>query len=101
MGIVIKKKVSLNFLGEDYKGSYLIVKSISVGEYEKLSDESVKDTVISRFLDGKIKQDGEMIDITRDNLEELPGEVFVEAFKAMTGITDEETGAIYPKVEGQ
>ena len=92
--IVIKKRVSLDFLGEEYKDSYLILKSISIGEYDKLGDATVKDVVIERFLDGKIKQDGELIDITKENLTELPGEVFVEAFAAITGQLD-------PKLSGQ
>lgn len=37
--IVIKKRVSLDFLGKEYEGSYLSFKSISVSEYEKLLGE--------------------------------------------------------------
>lgn len=32
--IVIRKKVTLEFLGDDYKDCYLIFQALSVGEYE-------------------------------------------------------------------
>jgi hypothetical protein len=93
MGLIIKKKVSLAFLGEDYSDSYIIVQSIPVGEYDKLKG-TVRENVISHFISGQIKQDSGMVDITKDNVEELPGEVFVEAFEQMTGSID-------PKLSGQ
>jgi hypothetical protein len=88
MALVIKKRVSLEFLGEDYKDSYVLCSSVSIGEYEKIKDDTVKDLVIKHFLEGKIKQDSGLVDITKDNLEELPGEVFVEVFAAITGQLD-------------
>lgn len=90
--IVIKKRVSLEFLGEDYKDSYIILKSISIGEYENLGDATVKDAVVERFIEGEIKQDSGMVKITKENIQELPGEVFVEAFAAITGQLDPKLG---------
>lgn len=101
MPIVIKKRVSLDFLGDDYKDSYILIRCISIGEYEKLGDATVKETVKNRFIEGKIKQDSGMVDITKENLEELPGEVFVKAFESMTGVVDTETGNTVPKTEEQ
>lgn len=88
MALVIKKRVSLEFLGEEYTDSYLILKSISVKDYEALGDVTVRDAVVERFIEGKIKQDGKLVDITKENLEELPGEAFVEAFERISGKTD-------------
>lgn len=93
--LIIKKKVLLDFLGEDYKDSFIVVRSISVGEYEtmqKNKEATVKDTVIDRFVSGQVKQDSGMVDITKDNLQELPGEVFVECFAAMTGADPKSPG---------
>lgn len=87
MALVIKKRVSLDFLGDQYKNSYLILKSIGVGEYEKLNG-TVRDEVIKRFLEGEIEQDEGIIKITKENIKDLPGEVFVEAFAAITGQLD-------------
>lgn len=94
MSFVVKKRVSLEFLGEEYKDSYLILKSISVSEYEKLGDKTVRQAVTERVLGGEIQQDEGMIKITKDNIKDLPGEVFVQAFAAITGQLD-------PKLEGQ
>lgn len=62
--IVIKNKITLEFLGEEYKDSYLEFKSMSISEYEGLLDqlntddnkESLKVTVkvlTDHFIDGK------------------------------------------------
>lgn len=83
--LVIKRRISLEFLGEEYKDSYISVKAISVKEYPELKG-TVQETIIDRFLEGKINQDGTMVDVTKDNIEELPGEVFVEAFNTIVGI---------------
>jgi hypothetical protein len=90
MGLVIKKRLSLAFLGKEYADSFLLLSAISVGEYEVLdkSSKTVKDTVIDHFISGSIHQDGGNVDVTKDNIEELPGEVYVEAFKVMTGQLD-------------
>lgn len=87
MGLVVKKKISLDFLGDEYKDSYIVVKSISVGEYETLvdSDITVRDAIKDRFIEGKIQQEDKVVDITLDNLLDLPGEVFVKAFAYITG----------------
>lgn len=96
MALVIKKRVGLVFLGKEYADSYIALSVISVGEYERLekSKKTVKDIVIEHFIEGKISQDGVDVDITTENIIELPGEVYVECFKAMTGQVD-------PKLLGQ
>lgn len=40
--ILIKKKVSLEFLGEDYKDDYLVFKSLPLRDYEALLPELEK-----------------------------------------------------------
>lgn len=45
----------------------------------------VRDVVAERFIEGEIPQDGKPVAITRDNLMDLPGEVFVEALSQITG----------------
>lgn len=88
--LIIKKRVSLDFLGDEYEKSYVNVRAISVSEYDEIkkSEKSVKDTVLDRFVSGEIDQNGKMTELTRENLEELPGEVFVEAFNQMLGKID-------------
>src|SRR6185312_366010 len=90
MTLVIKKRISLDFLGEEYKDSYIIVRSQNLNDYEELknSKKELKQVVIDNFIEGKIAQDKEIVDITKDNIKELPGEVFVEAFEQMMGKID-------------
>ncbi len=87
MGLVIKRKMFLDFLGEEYKDSYIVLKVVSVGEYEKL-DGTVRQCVIDRFIDGEILQDSGMVKISKDQLEELPGDVLVKGFELITGVLD-------------
>lgn len=84
MEIIIKKKIALGFLGDEYKDSYINLKAIPVKELESL-DGTIKEEVVKRFVDGKINQDGKMIDITKENLFDLPGEVFIEGFAQISG----------------
>lgn len=97
--LTVKSKITLEFLGDDYAKGYIVVKAVPMSEYEnlvkrseKLSESSpkealefVRDTVLERFIEGEIPQDDETVAITKDNLLDLPGEAFVEAFARMTG----------------
>lgn len=100
--ITVKKKVSLEFLGEDYKDGYLEFQSIPMKDYEALLAETqavetedpasslklVRDQVTKRFIAGKFPSDDGLVDIKKEELDELPGEVFVEAFKQLMGQTN-------------
>lgn len=94
MAIVIKKRVELGFLGDEYKDSYLILRSISVNEHENIGDKTVKEVILEHFIEGKIQQGEDKVTITKDNLGELSGEVLHKAFEVIAGVVD-------PKVEGQ
>jgi hypothetical protein len=67
--IVVTKRVSLEFLGDDYKEGYITVKSIPLKEYDSLQAdiksveddnakalEYIKKLVGERFVEGKIPQ---------------------------------------------
>lgn len=88
MTLIIRKKVSLEFLGDEYKDSYIIAKAISLDEFNilKKSDETIGELVKTRIIEGKIKQDNQDIDITKENAGELPGEVFTYIWTVLTGI---------------
>lgn len=100
MALKIIKRISLEFLGEGYKDSYLDFNSIPLKEYgelhartkeiEKKNDDNasfdfIVDQVTSRFVGGKIKQGEEMVDVTKDNLEDLPGEVILKCLNNLVG----------------
>lgn len=98
--IKIKKRVSLAFLGEDYKDSYLEVYSITIDELKKLIEkitvmqeqektgealDFMVERVKAQFAGGSIWQDGKMVDVKEEDLGSLPSEVYIEAFQEITG----------------
>lgn len=98
--IKFKKKVTLEFMGDEYKDSYIELESIPMGELEELvnaakdhdGDENrsealsfMRTAVEKRFLGGSVSQDGKMVDVTLDDVKTLPAEVFIEAFQQIVG----------------
>jgi len=96
MAFTLKKKISLTeVLGEGHDNSYIIVRPVPYNEYKKLNDDLASsdktaseyafDITKERFVEGKILQDGEVKELTAENLGELPGELFLEVFEYLTG----------------
>lgn len=98
--IVIKKRVGLEFLGEEYKEGYVVLSSIPMREYEEITkklaelkaneDENksvvfVRDTITARFVEGKFPVDGSLEDIDKDDLLDLPAEFFIQAMAQLNG----------------
>lgn len=97
MAIVIKKRVSLEFIGDDYKDSYIVFKALAIKEYADLQSkakaleedpekslEFIINTVKDRFIEGSV----EGKDITADDLTDFPGDVFLEFFNNIRGQLD-------------
>lgn len=103
MSIVVKKRVSLDSLGEEYKDGYLNFSSIPFKDYDKMAKEVdelakqdadkntsssldyIKKQLLDRFIEGKfVDADGET-PVTKDNLFELPGDALVDAFQQLLG----------------
>lgn len=90
--IIIKKKVTLEFLGEEYKDSYLTFKSIPIGEYEELiakvdkveEDKSMSE--IMRILENYFVEglfDGQKVN--KEDVSQFDGETILKCFEALTG----------------
>lgn len=98
MPLVIKKRVSLDFLGEDYKDSFIIIRAMSMSEYDDLQgkdkDKTVREVVTEHFISGQIQQNDKSVDITLDNINELSPDIFAKLWDILTGTPD-------PKPEGQ
>lgn len=102
MAIVIKKKITLDVLGEEYKDSYLIFQSIPFKDYEKIvktqkeiadqdqteqglkSINFIQEQLTKRFIEGNIQGDKVVV----DDLFELPGNVIVDCFQQLMGKID-------------
>lgn len=107
--LVIKKRVSLDFLGEEYKEAYLVFQAVPIVEYEKIQSDiadvredgikssmKVLETVKDKFVEGKFPNDkGDLEDVAKDDLDGLDEGTLVECFKYMTG------QKLDPKLEAQ
>lgn len=96
--ITITKRVSLDFLGEEYGESYIIFNAIKVREFDEIQDKInsfndderksfgyIKEQVAERFVSGKVFQAGKLQDITAEDLPDLPLDAFISCYKAMIG----------------
>lgn len=98
---LVRRRLSLGFLGVEWKECYLSFNSLSYGELYKVSSlktdptdpKSVKvsmDQTLAllqeKFIDGKgLSTDGKIIDITKDDLVNLPVEVINKAVLFLVG----------------
>lgn len=95
-----KKKITLEFLGDEYKDSYIELESMPMNELEALlnkakdTDQSqdrgealsfMRNAVSDRFVGGSVSQDGKMVEVKKEDVASLPAEVFIEAFQQIVG----------------
>lgn len=102
--LVIRRKISLDFVGEEYKDSYLIMKALPLNKYEEYLDKSKKleeeakeqplkavyfllDVLKEHFIEGKIFNDGKLEDIQADDFGDLDFAIVQEIFNRVTGVT--------------
>jgi len=96
--IEIKKKIQLDFLGEDYKEAYLEFRAIPLKEYEVYTkqlqnekDDSVAglmviDILDKQFMGGEFPDEkGEMFKVEKDQLKDFDIETAIKVFQALTG----------------
>lgn len=108
MPIVIKKKVSLDFLGEDYKDAYLVFRSLPLKDYEELShkiDEAQQNEVASKFILNVLKEYfvrgsfPDMETVTKEDLDGLDIDTVLKCFSVFTGQEiNREAGSEVPQV---
>lgn len=102
MALVIRKKVSLDFLGEEYKDAYLVFKSIPLKDYQKILDE-IPDATGGKednkkalnlivnylgeyFVSGKFPDDkGELQDVAAEDITDLDAETAITCFQTLMG----------------
>lgn len=89
--IIIKKKITLDFLGEDYKGDYLVFKAIPVSEYEKILEEQPDDNkdatramiaiLEDKFIEGRFQEQ----DVEKKDMGKFDGSTVAKCFALLTG----------------
>lgn len=99
MPIVIRKRVSLDFLGEEYKEAYLIFKSIPAVDFdgvtqtlktmedkEQASMGFLIDLLKRYFLSGEFPDDeGKLQSVTADDIGQLDSASVIQCFQVFTG----------------
>jgi hypothetical protein len=98
--IVIKKRVSFEFLGDEYKDAYIVLKSIPTTEYKPMiariekqksglsKTDEVRSLVKERFISGEWPDEsGKLEPLSVDDLDGLDGEALSEAFAIISGQT--------------
>lgn len=100
--MVIKKRISLDFLGEEYKEGYLEFKGIALKDFEKYLKESeslqkkggaesvrfIVETLKAQFLSGKFPSDSDELqlqDVTVDEIGDLDITAATKIFSLLTG----------------
>ncbi len=96
--IIIRKRVALDFLGEDYKDAYLVFRSIPVDDYDELlkkteeANDSISNmsvtinTLKDYFLSGSFPDaEGKPQELSRDDLGKFDKDVLLHAFGTLTG----------------
>lgn len=104
--IVIKRQVSFDILGDEYKEAYVTFRSIPAKDYEQINDDVVKLEADSKlpfnyllgvlkkyFLEGKFPTDGKLEDLSAEDLDGIDGDTIVICFQRLTGQVSD------PKVE--
>lgn len=94
----IKKRISLSFLGEDYKDSYIVFKTVPVAEYEVLFKKNTELTNIEatslalsvikdKFIEGKMVDDtGTLQDISVKDIDSfMDEEILNECYLTLLG----------------
>jgi hypothetical protein len=99
MPIKIKKRVSLEFLGEEYQDAYLVFQSIPVGDLENIQETldtmksetksptaAILELLKKYFISGEFPDDdGKLQPVTSGDLNDLDPTSCVACFKAFTG----------------
>lgn len=99
--IEIKKKITLEFLGDDYKDDYLIFKSMPLREYETILPQLenagedgkkalpiIKKILEDNFISGKFQNE----DVAKEDLSDFDLQTLIKAFEIFTGQVPEKRG---------
>lgn len=89
MAIVIKKKVSLDYVGEDWKDCYLEFKVPTVKQVRSVANDKVnsEDVMKELFVGGKaLDENGSVVVVKKEDIDDLPITLTNRAFEALLEI---------------
>lgn len=89
--IIVRKRIALDFLGEEHNSDYLVFKAIPVDEYKDIANKQPEDNIEAidyivsklkeRFIEGRYQEQ----DIAKPDIGKFPAEVITECFAIITG----------------
>lgn len=104
MAFPVEKKLELSYLGSGWDtGAYISFTALTFKEQEKLAtltgeDESsdnkpdpaqsakeIKDILINHLVSGKAWNGSELVELTEDNIDDLPAEVVTRCIETIVG----------------
>ena len=100
----LTKKIQIGeALGEGHDKDYITVQQLTykdamtvrkLSENEEESADKVLNVIKEKFVDGKVTDEasGNQVDITKDDLEDLPVSVFVHCVQSLAGGVSENLG---------
>lgn len=97
--IVIKRKVSLDFIGEEYKDAYIVFRAIPVKDYAEIMKQMPKDgedntkslTIMLEmlqkyFVEGKFPdENNQLVDLEAKDVTELDRDSAITCFQRVVG----------------
>lgn len=101
MGLVVRKKVPLDFLGEGYEGSFLVFRSIPVSDLLKIQDKLPKEDEASikaipiileilkeYFVTGEFPNEvtGDIEVVQAKDIDNMTSDMAVRCFQSLTGV---------------
>lgn len=102
MGLLIRKKITCEFLGDDYKEAYLIFKAIPVSGLADIQNELPKgdtdedkmqaipktlEILKKYFLKGEFPgENGELEEVKAEDLDNMNAELAIHCFQGLTGV---------------
>lgn len=97
---LIKKKISLDFLGDEYKECYIEFSSMPIAEYKEFvkkgeavrkANENMRavdlmtDKIKEHFLGGKLIGEEGLFDMAKEDIDQFDINVILKVFSYMTG----------------
>lgn len=104
MGLVIRKKITCEFLGDEYKEAYLIFKVIPIAEVASVQEglpkgdtDEAKVAAIPKmlellkkyFIEGKFPDEkGELEEVKAEDLDNMNAELAIHCFQGLSGVSE-------------
>ncbi len=88
------KTIKLDFLGEDWKDCYIKINSLTLGELTSLASFTKDETkagifmvnlIKDKFMEGKGWDGKKIVDIKKDDIEDLPIDIFGGLYEQLMG----------------